>query len=69
MACPSPLRQSLMNQFLKLAANPRMKGQRSVRDLSGREHQVLEVGTWEVTYWADHAVRELRIVRLRKIFK
>jgi hypothetical protein len=69
MACSRPVRQTLMDQLIRLAANPFTKGQRSVVDLSGREHQVMVAGPWEVTYWPDHAMKELRIVRLRKILR
>ena len=30
-------------------------------------NEVLVVGNWLVTYWPDHAVRELRVVRLEQV--
>jgi hypothetical protein len=39
----------------------------SQRDAQGRVHQVLVAEDWLVTYWPDHAARELRVVRLERI--
>lgn len=37
------------------------------RDAEGRVNDVLVFGDWLVTYWVDHAVREVRIVRLEHV--
>ena len=66
MACPRPVRQTLMDRLNRLTVDPFLKGQRQVRNLSGREHQVLEAGLCEIAFWPDHAAKELRVVRLRK---
>lgn len=36
-------------------------------DTQGRINEVFVAGDWLVTYWSDHAVRELRIVRLERV--
>lgn len=47
--------------------SPFEKGDLRERDTQGRANEVLVVGDWLVTYWADHAVRELRIIRLERV--
>jgi hypothetical protein len=47
-------------------ATPFRAGDLQERDAQGRVHEVLVVGEWLVTYWLDHAVRELRVVRLEQ---
>jgi len=37
------------------------------RDTAGRLHEVALIYDWLVTYWTDHAVRELRIVNLEQV--
>lgn len=37
------------------------------RDAAGRLHEVALIDDWLVTYWCDHAVRELRIVNLEQV--
>lgn len=51
-------------------AAPFRPGDLQERDTQGRVNEVVEVvevGDWLVTYWPDHAVRELRIVRLERV--
>jgi hypothetical protein len=49
--------------FEFLAAHPLTRGDFEERTPSGRIFQVKVFENLIVTYWADHAVRELRIVR------
>lgn len=35
-------------------------------DSQGRTNEILVVNEWIVTYWADHASREMRVVRLER---
>ncbi len=67
MTCSRDARQRIMNELHRLKSNPYFKGQRVIRDLSGREHQVHMLGKWEIVFWPDHAVKEIRVVRLRKL--
>ena len=46
---------------------PLRPGDLQESDAHGRVHEVLVVGDWLVTYWPDHGVRELRIVRLERV--
>ena len=48
-----------------LTNNPFAEGQFEVKDNAGRKNQVLVWESWAVTYWADHPVKELRIVDVR----
>jgi len=48
-------------------AAPFRPGDLQERDAQGRVHEVLVFGDWLVTYWPDHAGRELRIVRLERV--
>ena len=46
---------------------PFRRGDLQERDAHGRTNEVLVVGDWLVTYWPDHAARELRVVRLERV--
>jgi hypothetical protein len=48
----------------KLKVSPFRKGDLQEPDLQGRANEILIAGNWLVTFWVDHAVREIRIVRL-----
>jgi hypothetical protein len=48
-------------------AAPFRSGDLQERDSHGRINEVLVVDNWLVTYWPDHAARELRIVRLELV--
>lgn len=50
-----------------LKTAPFRPGDLQERDAQGRVNEVLVVGDWLVTYWPDHAVRELRVVRLERV--
>jgi hypothetical protein len=60
-------RQWLLDLFGRMATNPHAKGQWEIRDASGRNNEVATFGRWQVTYWCDGAVKELRIVRIVKL--
>ena len=60
-------RKSLLDFFDRLAANPFLESEWTVDDSTGRTHFRLTVGRYLVTYWPDHAAREVRIVKLERI--
>jgi hypothetical protein len=47
-----------------LKTTPFRKGDLQERDGRGRDNEILVDGDWLVTFWVDHPVREIRIVRL-----
>ncbi len=60
-------RKSLLDFFDRLAANPFMESDWTVDDSTGRTHYRLAIGRHLVPFWADHAVREVRIAKLERI--
>ena len=48
--------------FRSLASNPNQRGELSFRDSKGRKIQKRRFGLWLISYWPDHAVKEVRIV-------
>jgi hypothetical protein len=48
-----------------LATAPNSRGDFTERDASGRELDVKIVGRYAVTYWTDHAVKEIKVVDVR----
>ena len=59
-------RDELIQTFRMLAANPFIKGGCVFRDSSLREIQKQRFGSWLITFWADHALKEVRIVALQR---
>jgi hypothetical protein len=60
-------RKSLLDFFDRLAANPFIQSDWTADDSAGRTHCRLAVGRYLVTCWTDHAAREVRIVKLKRI--
>lgn len=48
----------------ELKAHPFRPGDMQERDARGRLHELLVDGDWVVTYWPDHAAREVRVITL-----
>jgi hypothetical protein len=65
------LSRSKQNQVLRLlfqlAEHPGQLGDYATREDDGREVQHLMVGDWHFSFWADHAVRELRITEIDEL--
>ena len=59
-------RQEFIQIFRDLAEHPFQSGEESFRDSQQREIQKKAFGRWIVSYWADHAVSEVRIVGVQK---
>lgn len=60
-------RKQLIDLFDRLAANPSLITDWTIDASDGRTHYRLVAGRHMVTYWTDHAAREVRIVKLEKI--
>ncbi len=59
-------RRQLLKIFHQLAGNPYQKGESIFLDLSDREIQTKHFDQWQVSFWSDHAVKEVRIVGVRR---
>lgn len=60
---PVAERRFLIRMFEVLASDPYRRGDLHERTADGQMAQVLVIGKYLITYWADHAVKELRIIR------
>ena len=60
-------RAEIMQMVLMLASAPTTSGDLTERDDTGRTLQVIALSDHVLTYWSDHAVRELRIVKLERV--
>jgi hypothetical protein len=63
----SARRQMLLAFFDRLAENPFQDGDFVVNDSLDRKSQVKQVGRWLVTFYADHAVREIQVLDLQPL--
>jgi hypothetical protein len=57
-------RQVLLRLFDSLASNPHQKGEYIETSPAGREYQIGVAPPFIVTYWADHAVQQVQIVKI-----
>lgn len=58
--------QAITRLFDELAQDPSRPGDYAEQDEIGRPIQVVIVGRSAVCFWADHAVREVKIVDLQR---
>ncbi len=64
---PRPSQRQKILAFLEdLAHDPNRKGDYEEKDEVGREVQIKIVGDFALTFWADHAVKEVKITRVEK---
>lgn len=62
---PSRHDRGLVLSFLEgLARNPHAKGDYEEQDEVGRTVQIKVLGHYALTYWADHAVREVKVIKI-----
>jgi hypothetical protein len=59
--------RKLISLLYQLADNPSQIGDYSEPDATGREVQFIFVRDLLIAFWADHAVRELRIVDIEDV--
>jgi len=57
-------RRQLLAVLDQLMADPFRQGTFRQRDQSGRTNEIALLDDWLVTYWVDHAVREIRVIAL-----
>ncbi len=60
-------RKALLDYFEQLARSPFTETDWVVTDETGRKNYRAAVGRFLVTFWTDHAVREVRIVKLERV--
>ena len=63
---PKREQEALVRLFEDLAADPRRSGDYVEPDSIGRPIQVLIFGRHEVCFWTDHAVKEVKILDLKR---
>lgn len=55
------------SRLISLGKNPFTAGDFQETNAEGRTVEVLVRGKYMVTFWADHAVKELRVIRLEQV--
>lgn len=55
----------IMNFIRGLAEDPHLRGDYAEADDAGRQLEVKIVGRYALTYWADHAVKEVKVVHVQ----
>ena len=58
---PKAKQKKILALLFRIAEHPGQLGDYATREEDGREIQHLMVGDWHISFWADDAVRELRI--------
>lgn len=64
LATRAAQRKHLSAFFRTLAEDPYRRGDFQETDANGREMEVTLHGRFLITYWTDHAVKEVRISRI-----
>ena len=62
-----PRQRKLIDLLYQLAANPFQPGDFSHADDTGRDVQFIFIRDLLIAYWADHPVKELRIVDIEEV--
>lgn len=50
-----------------LSGDPNKTGDYSERDETGRNLEIKVIGSFAITYWADHAAAEVKVVDVRRV--
>jgi hypothetical protein len=58
-------RERVMAFIFSLGDDPHRRGDYEDRDEAGHEIQVTVVGDHAVSYWADHAVCEIKVINIQ----
>ena len=62
-----PKQKQVLRLLFQLAEHPGQLGDYAMREEDGREIQHLMAGDWHFSFWADHAVRELRVTEFDEL--
>jgi hypothetical protein len=62
-------RERVMKFIRSLASNPNTPGDFTEKDHAGRTVQVRVVGRCAITFWADHAVSEIKVTHIKSADK
>jgi hypothetical protein len=60
-----PQREAIMKFIRSLADNPNSPGDFVEKDPVGRTVQVKVIGRYAITFWADHAVSEIKVTHIK----
>lgn len=60
-------REQLLNALRQIADNPTQNANYAVKDSSGRPMAIKIAGRFLITFWADHFVRELRVINIETV--
>ena len=67
LARPAVRERQEIYAFLEgLAHDPFQKGDYEEMDEIGRPIEIKIIGRWALTFWSDHAVREVKVIRVEK---
>ena len=59
-------RERILAFLESLANHPESPGDYTDRDDAGRSVQIKIIGDYALTYWADHAVNEVKVTKIEK---
>jgi len=62
----APEQQKILSFLDSLSGNPFQPGDYGERDEAGRAVQIKIVGRYALTFWADHAVSEVKVTKIEK---
>ena len=62
-----PKQKKVLALLFQISEHSGQLGDYATREDGGREIQHLMVGDWHFSFWADHAVRELRITEITEL--
>lgn len=57
-------REQILSFLASLAEHPAKLGGYEERDEVGRPIQIKVIGDFALTYWADHAVKEVKVIKI-----
>jgi hypothetical protein len=63
----SKQRSRFIQIFRQLADDPFQTGEQIFKDFAGRDIQKKKFDRWLISFWADHAGKEVRIVGLQRV--